>query len=138
MASAGNILIVEDNQPLVKGLVRALLVGGYDVDSAVDGVDGLARMRERSYDAIVTDLNMPRMDGFDFLAKVREAQPDVPVILMTGDLNPDSYARARQMGVVRYLLKPVRIEQLGRAVENAMKLRAVWAKMQGRKSSSVT
>ena len=80
---------------------------------------------------------MPRMNGLAFLAKIREAQPGVPVILMTGELDPDAYAKARKMGVVRYLLKPVRIEQLGRAVENAVKLRAVWAKMQGRKSSSV-
>jgi DNA-binding NtrC family response regulator len=134
---AAHILIVEDHEPIVRGFTRALAAGGYAVDSAPDGVEGFARLRERSYDAVVTDLNMPRMNGLDFLAKVREAQPDVPVILMTGELNPDAYARARAMGVVRYLLKPVRIEQLGRAVENAVKLRAVWAKMQGRKSSSV-
>jgi DNA-binding NtrC family response regulator len=133
----GHILIVEDHAELAKGFQRALHAGGYIVDLAVDGVDGFARLLEHSYDAIVTDLNMPRMNGLDFLAKVREKQPGVPVILMTGDLDPNTYARARQMGVVRYLLKPVRIEQLGRAVENAVKLHAVWAKMQGRKSSSV-
>jgi DNA-binding NtrC family response regulator len=132
-----HILLVEDHEELARGFMRALHVGGYSVDSAVDGVAGFARLRERSYDAVVTDLNMPRMNGLDFLARIREAQPDLPVILMTGDLDPDAYAKARAMGVVRYLLKPVRIEQLGRAVENAVKLRAVWAKMQGRKSSSV-
>lgn len=133
---AAHILIVEDHAPLVKGFTRALNAGGYAVDSAADGVEGFARLLERSYDAVVTDLNMPRMNGLDFLAKIRDAQPEVPVILMTGEMDPDVYVRARAMGVVRYLLKPVRIEQLGRAVENAVKLRAVWAKMQGRKGSS--
>ena len=135
--SAAHILLVEDHEHLVQGFTRALCAGGYTVDSAADGVDGFARLCSRSYDAVVTDLNMPRMDGLTFLAKIREAQPDVPVILMTGQLDPVAYAKARELGVVRYLLKPVRIEQLGRAVENAVKLRAVWAKMQGRKSSSV-
>ncbi len=136
-SSAAHILLVEDHEDLVKGFTRALCAGGYAVDSAADGVDGFARLCSRSYDAVVTDLNMPRMNGLTFLAKIRETQPDVPVILMTGELDPDAYVKARELGVVRYLLKPVRIEQLGRAVENAVKLRAVWAKMQGRKSSSV-
>ncbi len=134
---AAHILIVEDHAPLVKGFARALNAGGYSVDSAADGLEGLGRLLERSYDAVVTDLNMPRMNGLDFLAKIRALQPGVPVILMTGDLDPHAYARARELGVVRYLLKPVRIEQLGRAVDNAVKLRAVWAKMQGRKTPSV-
>jgi CheY-like chemotaxis protein len=133
---AAHILIVDDNAPVMRGFTRALSAGGYAVDCASDGVEGFERLRQRSYDLVVTDLNMPRMNGFDFLAKIRETQPEVPVILMTGELDPELYAKAKEMGVVRYLLKPVRLQQLGRAVENAVKLRAIWGRMQGRKGSS--
>lgn len=134
--TAASLLIVDDHEPLTRGLRHALQAVGYKADFVPDGVEGLVRLRERAYDAVVMDLGMPPTGGLGLLARIREIRPDVPVILTAGELDPDVYAKVRAIGVIRYLLKPVGIAQLGRAIDNAVKLRAVWARMLDRKGSS--
>ncbi len=103
---------------------RALVAAGFVVDLAVDGADGFERLLSGPYDVLVSDVRMPRMDGLDLLQQVRRMRPNVPVILITAQLDDRSYALARELGAARYLLKPVTMEQLARAVQGAARLRA--------------
>ncbi len=118
------VLLVEDERMLARVYSRALVAAGFVVDLAVDGADGFERLLSGPYDVLVSDVRMPRMDGLDLLQQVRRMRPNVPVILITAQLDDRSYALARELGAARYLLKPVTMEQLARAVQGAARLRA--------------
>ncbi len=128
------VLLVDDEPALVRVYTRALSAEGYEVDVAGDGADALLKLRERTYDVVVTDICMPRMGGLRLLEGIRRLCPDVPAVLMTAHLDPETYERARALGSVRYLLKPFKLEQLANAVQSAAKLREVWRRMSRRRS----
>lgn len=125
--------MVEDELALARLYARALTAAGFEVDHATDGSDALARLSTASYDVVLSDVCMPRMGGLDLLIAIRRETPDLPVILMTARLDADLYARARESGTVRYLLKPVSLEKLATAVENGVKLRGLLLRSKERK-----
>ena len=110
---ASRILLVEDEPTLSRIAGRALKAAGFIVDYARDGADGVERLGEREYDVVVSDVNMPRLTGLDLLVEANRLQPGLPVVLMTAQLDAEAYGRALDMGSVRYLLKPIGIQQLG-------------------------
>jgi DNA-binding response OmpR family regulator len=121
---ASRVLLVEDERVLARIYSRGLVAAGFVVDLAADGAEGFERLLAGSYDVVVSDVRMPRMDGLDLLQQVRRLRPNVPVVLVTGQLDDRSYELARELGTARYLLKPVTMAQLARAVQGAAKLRA--------------
>ena len=127
------VLIVEDDPALAHMYVRALAASGHRIDHACDGEQGLEALLSAEYDLVVSDIRMPVMSGLDLLDKARRLRPDLPFLLMTAQLDVALYGRAREMGVIRYLLKPVRLDQLTRAVENGLKVRASLLRRQERK-----
>jgi len=84
MTSKGSILVVDDEQFIRQILLRTVLRAGFAGDEASDGTEALGKMSERSFDIVITDINMPNMDGFELLGKIRESYPDTLVILITG------------------------------------------------------
>ena len=127
------VLIVEDDPALAHMYGRALGLSGHRIDHAGDGEQGLKALLAVEYDLVVSDIRMPGMSGLDLLDKGRRLRPDLPFVLMTAQLDAELYGRAREMGVIRYLLKPVRLDQLTRAVENGLKVRASLLRRQERK-----
>jgi len=123
-ARAARILVVEDERVLGRVYSRALVAAGFAVDLAADGAEALERLLGVSYDVLVSDVCMPRMDGIDLLRQVRRSRPNVPVVLVTAHLDERSYELAHTLGAARFLRKPVTMEQLARAVESAALLRA--------------
>lgn len=95
------------------------------VDSAGDGAQALALLRENSYEVIFTDISMPGMSGLEFLRAVREFDPDVPVVLVTGSPALETAIEAVEHGAFRYLLKPVAIQDLKSVTERAIRLHAI-------------
>jgi DNA-binding response OmpR family regulator len=131
---AGHILLVEDDATLARIFGRALVAAGFVVDHAGDGVEALARVASNDYDAVMSDVSMPRLSGLKVLERVRLAQPDLPVVLLTARLDAETYGRARDLGSLRYLRKPVSIFQLVRAAESAVTLRAALRRTRARRS----
>lgn len=131
--SAAHILLVEDDPTLGRVFARALEAAGFEVDRALDGMAGRERVEACEYDALVSDVCMPRMSGLDLLHHTRRTQPELPVVLLTARLDPVAYGQARDMGSVRYLLKPVRLEQLVRAVESAVEVGRAWKRTRARR-----
>jgi DNA-binding NtrC family response regulator len=129
------VLLVEDDRVLAHVCSRALVAAGFTVDLAVDGAEGFERLLAGSYDVVVSDLCMPRLDGLDLLEQVRRLRPDVPFVIMTAQLDERAYAAAREMGTVRYLLKPMTMDQLARAVQSAASLRAASVKRMDRQGA---
>ncbi len=117
-----NILLVEDS-PTIRNLLRLMLKQhGFTVSTACDGLEGLEVLSQNQVDLVITDVNMPRMDGFTFISRIR-AQPAytrLPIIV----LSTESASRDRQEGVNLgadlYLTKPVPPQVLVAEVEKLL------------------
>jgi EAL domain-containing protein (putative c-di-GMP-specific phosphodiesterase class I)/CheY-like chemotaxis protein len=126
MSSVPNrVLLVDDEPGMLRMLKAALAQYGFATEEALDGRQAMDLLSQRSFDVIVSDINMPRYSGLEFLRGVRERDPDVPVIMMTGKPSFESSAQAVEYGAFRYLIKPVMPAALKDAVERAIRLHEV-------------
>ncbi|MGR3320391.1 MAG: response regulator [Pseudooceanicola sp.] len=102
------VLAVDDSRTMRDIIRMALMPAGFDVHVAEDGVDGLDVLDGLEPDAIITDINMPRMDGFGFIDAVR-AQEDhraTPILVLTTESAPELKMRARNAGATGWIVKP--------------------------------
>ena len=109
---AASILVIDDDEGIRQLLQLHLSAAGYDVQVAADAIAaGYMVLRGRP-DLIITDVNMPHMDGFEFIAalKADKTIPDIPVIFLTSVEEGDH--RGKQLGAVGYITKPVRADRL--------------------------
>jgi len=111
MASASRILIVEDNDFVRMQIMRFLVDAGYACFEASGAEQGLEQMSP-DVAAVIVDVRMAPIDGFAFIAAMREHGYAPPVIIVTGDQNPDILVRASALGVVNVLAKPVQKDRL--------------------------
>lgn len=107
-----NILIVDDEENTRTGMSKLLTAEGFDVHLAVDGKDALSRLRDGSFRLVISDLNMPNLDGIDFLRIVRREYPEVSVIILTAACGTESYIKAMNLGAVEYMCKPLKLDSL--------------------------
>ncbi|MBE0599574.1 MAG: response regulator, partial [Desulfuromonadales bacterium] len=99
------VLVVEDSIT-ARTLLRNILEGaGYAVVTAVDGFDALERLATTDVDVVVSDVEMPRLDGFGLTARIRESYGRLPVILVTGRENTEDRQRGLEAGADAYLIK---------------------------------
>jgi len=105
------VLVVEDEPDLRSALVQALTENGYAVDSASEGVDGLYKATTWSYDAIVLDIMLPKMNGWDVLRSIREKNA-APVLILTARDAISDRVRGLDGGADDYLVKPFSIQEL--------------------------
>jgi EAL domain-containing protein (putative c-di-GMP-specific phosphodiesterase class I)/ActR/RegA family two-component response regulator len=113
------VLLVEDDPIVRLAYMKVLRTSGLDLDTAADGMEALEKVRGGGFDAVVSDINMPRLSGIDFLRALRELSLDVPVVLVTGGPALETAVRAVEYGAYRYLTKPVDIEALATTVRGA-------------------
>ncbi|MGZ5246117.1 MAG: response regulator, partial [Flavitalea sp.] len=78
------ILIIDDEKAIRKTLTEILSYEGYKIEEASDGEEGLRKFKEKTFDVVLCDIKMPKLDGIEFLDKAREVNPDVPVIMISG------------------------------------------------------
>ncbi|CAM2069220.1 Sigma-54-dependent Fis family transcriptional regulator [Sulfidibacter corallicola] len=114
------ILIVEDEDTLRQSLQRVLRREGYQVDSAATAEEGLALCRATRYHLIISDINLPGMDGIEMLARIRAMDADAIFIITTAYGALDSAIGALRAGAYDYLLKPVKHDALRRLVRTAL------------------
>ena len=119
----GTVLLIEDDVPLARSLVRLMNAEGYQVVHVGSGSAGVDKVMSRSFDAVISDLNLPGASGVDVLNVVRAYDPDVPLILMTGCPTVDTAIEACSLGVLEYLVKPTPREQLVRVLARATEAR---------------
>jgi two-component system chemotaxis response regulator CheY len=112
------ILIVDDSLSLRQVVHVALAQAGYDVIEAADGTEGLARLDGRRIHLIISDVNMPKMDGISFVRAVKQL-PDyrfTPIIMLTTEAQEDRKLEGQLAGAKAWVVKPFRPEQMLRAV----------------------
>lgn len=113
------ILIVDDSNMLRDMVKYALNEGGYnDIVEGVDGVDGLAKAKMQVFDLIITDINMPNMNGFELIGELRKlpTYTKTPILTLTTEKNDDMKARGKAAGATGWIVKPFVPEQLLKAV----------------------
>jgi EAL domain-containing protein (putative c-di-GMP-specific phosphodiesterase class I) len=125
-SAAGKRILVVDDEPALRAIASELLTGaGYVVAACANGHEALEALERETYEAVLSDVRMPDMDGLGLLRAVRERDLDVPVILWTGGPSVESAMEAVEYGALQYLIKPVPSEKLLEALARAVKLGAL-------------
>lgn len=113
------VILTVDDSPSMRMLLKASLTAqGYTIEAAEDGEQGLQRMHELRPDLLITDINMPRMDGFELIEAVR-ATPElrgVPILVLSTEFSEEKKSRARSAGATGWITKPFDAAKLGAAI----------------------
>ncbi|HEX5025830.1 MAG TPA: sigma-54 dependent transcriptional regulator [Agriterribacter sp.] len=115
-----NILIIDDEKAIRKTLGEILSYEGYKIDEAGDGEEGLKKFKEKTYDVVLCDIKMPKIDGIEFLDKANEISPDVPIIMISGHGTIETAVEAVKKGAYDYISKPPDLNRLLITIRNAM------------------
>lgn len=117
-------IIAVDDSESVREIVRDTLEqAGYEVDTAVDGVDALEKMKASQYRLLVTDLYMPRMTGLELITQVRKLEnyKHTPILFLTTESHMDKKKQAKEAGATGWIVKPFVAEKLIRTVKKVLR-----------------
>jgi len=114
------ILIIDDERAIRKTLTEILGYEGFKVEEAGDGEEGLKKFLSTTYDVVLCDIKMPKLDGIEFLGKASEANADVPIIMISGHGNIETAVEAVKKGAYDYISKPPDLNRLLVTIRNAM------------------
>ncbi|OIQ52374.1 Transcriptional regulatory protein ZraR [Pseudodesulfovibrio hydrargyri] len=117
--SKTSILILDDEPIVSKRLQPALEKKGYEVESFYESARAMVRIRERSFDIVVTDLKMEGIDGMQFLAEVKKLSPRTEVIVITGFATMDTAKESMRKGVFDFLAKPFKLGEIQEVIRKA-------------------
>ncbi|MBP7557394.1 MAG: sigma-54-dependent Fis family transcriptional regulator [Chitinophagaceae bacterium] len=115
-----DILIIDDEKAIRKTLIEILSFEGYKLDEAADGEEGLKKFKEKTYDVVLCDIKMPKLDGIEFLQKAGEINPDTPIIMISGHGNIETAVEAVKKGAYDFISKPPDLNRLLITIRNAM------------------
>ncbi|WP_207461113.1 response regulator [Azospirillum sp. SYSU D00513] len=115
-----HVIVAEDEGLIALGYKYVLVEAGYKVTCCPDGVKALEAFRKTSADLILTDLRMPNLDGLGLVEQVRQISPDVPVIIASGHVTPDSAIPNSTGAFTSIVMKPVCYRALLKAVKAAL------------------
>jgi two-component system chemotaxis response regulator CheY len=116
------ILVVDDSSVVRMSLEMLLRENGFEVVTAVDGVEGLTKASGQKYDLIITDINMPNMNGLDMMKRMREL-PDLkflPILVLTTESDSDMLAKGKEYGATGWIVKPFTNEDLLTTVQKVV------------------
>jgi DNA-binding NtrC family response regulator len=117
-------VLVVDDEPAMRTLwVRVLERFGYHVDAVDNGYAALQQLDAEHYDVVLTDLNMPQMDGLSLLRTINERQHNTSVVVITAYASLDTARQALRLGAFDYLTKPLDLNELERTVQRCLEMR---------------
>ena len=114
------ILIVDDEQSIRRALRDILELEKYQVHEAIDGLDCLVKIKQNSYEAIILDIKMPKMDGMEALDKIQSLASDTPIIMISGHATIDTAVEAVKKGAYDFISKPPDLNRLLITLRNAI------------------
>lgn len=119
------LLLVEDDANLSYIVQSGLedMIGGYEVVTAANGQEGLKVYQEQKPDVIITDIEMPVMNGFDMVARIRETDGETPILFASGRLSPKDVTSGYKLGANNYVKKPFIPEELDAHIQALLKLK---------------
>jgi two-component system OmpR family response regulator len=119
--SKGHVLVVDDEVAITDLITEVLSIAGYQVTTSSDGLDALNQIRRSKFDLILLDVNLPKVDGFAVLEKIREGAPTQPIIMISARIDKDDVTRGLRLGADDYVRKPFSVEELVLRIENLLK-----------------
>lgn len=119
------LLIVEDEKDLLESIAEGLRLSGYAVDTAVDGAEAEDLFWSETYDLIVLDINLPKIDGFTLLKEIREEDKQVNVIMLTARTQVADRVKGLDLGANDYLIKPFHFDELEARIRSLLRRKQV-------------
>jgi len=116
-----NILVVDDEPSFRNVLKRVLVKDGHKVTLAKDGLEGLHQLKNKSFDIVLTDINMPNMDGWEFLKNVDELYPEMKTVVITGVLSEEEIRREASLSPKIIIRKPVSLKKIRKLIHDLTK-----------------
>lgn len=113
------VLLVDDEQDFREILAQRMSLQGMDVDTAESGLKAIEMIDSKLYDAVIVDLAMPEMDGIETLQRLLKKQPNLQIIVLTGQASVAKGIEAMKRGAVDFLEKPAKIDSLIKKIEQA-------------------
>lgn len=111
-----------DDEPAIQELISEVLnIAGFEVQTASDGLEALNLIRKARFDLILLDVNLPKIDGFQVLTKVRESAPTQPIIMLSARTDKDDVTQGLRLGADDYVRKPFSVEELVLRVQNRLR-----------------
>ncbi len=117
---ARKILVVDDEADIRAEIAEYIQGKGYEVEAAVDGVEALEKFEAAPADLVITDIRMPRVDGYEVIRRIREIDPRVPIIATTGHYSPTDLNKAKEAGATLTMKKPIRLRKLGKKLKSLL------------------
>ncbi|MEG8948028.1 response regulator transcription factor [Rosettibacter firmus] len=115
------ILLVEDEESLATGLEYNLSEEGYIIDWAKDGTQAIEKFNKGNYDLIILDIMLPYQNGFEVAAKVREKDPQIPILMLTARTTVDDKVKGLEIGADDYITKPFHLQELLLRIKGMLK-----------------
>ncbi len=119
------ILVVEDEETLCENIAKGLKIDGYEVDTCFDGESALDMILSESYDLIILDLNLPKMDGMEILENLRKDDPETAILILSARGQLEDKIAGLDAGANDYLCKPFHFEELEARVRSLTRRRTV-------------
>ncbi|MBU3643462.1 MAG: response regulator transcription factor [Candidatus Nanopelagicaceae bacterium] len=115
------MLVVDDEHGIRTLLSEVLNIAGFQVTMAADGLDALNQIRKNKFDLVLLDVNLPKVDGFAILEKIRASAPTQPIIMISARTEKDDVTHGLRLGADDYIRKPFSVEELVLRVENRLR-----------------
>ncbi len=119
-----NVLLVEDD-PALRMVMREVLKEEFEIEEADNGVDGIDKALHAASDLIILDYHLPKKDGLEVIKAIKAANPNIPVIVLTGYLNPDCEEKFNRLGANKIFPKPFNYRSLLETVRSLMRSRQI-------------
>ena len=114
------VLLVDDEEEFVTTLAERLEMRGFDPGIAISGDQALSMVQDKAFDLIVLDLMMPGIGGLEVMKQIKSANPDMPIILLTGQGSTKEGMEGMNQGAFDFLMKPLDIEELISQIHEAL------------------
>ena len=118
-----NVLVVDDDEAMLAMLASMLKGLHLNPITAVDGADGLEKVKTRKVDLIITDLMMPNMDGFELIKKIRQLNANIPVAVISGHGDVNNVVSALSHGAYNFITKPFTVKEIENVIMRGLRLR---------------
>jgi len=116
------VLVVDDDETLARAYSRLLSAEGYEVETRFDGESAVEALNASRLDVVLSDIDMPKLNGVALIERIRANDLDVPVVLITGSPSVDTAVAAMHHGALRYLTKPVETNELRAVTATAVRM----------------